>query len=71
MSIPAILVSGPNRAGLAHRVARTLADAGINVVFLVAQVVGRSYSAVFGFESDADANSAVAESGRRFADPGR
>lgn len=55
-----LVVRGPNRAGLAHRVARTLADAGINVAFLVAQVVGRSYSAVFGFENDGDAASAVA-----------
>jgi hypothetical protein len=59
-TIPALLVSGSNRAGLGHRVARALADAGINVAFLVAQVVGRSYSAVFGFESEADATRAVA-----------
>ena len=59
-AIPAVLVSGPNRAGLAHRVARALADAGINIAFLVAQVVGRSYSAVFGFASDRDATTAVA-----------
>lgn len=59
-AIPAVLVNGPNRAGLAHRVARALSDAGINIAFLVAQVVGRSYSAVFGFESDQDATSAIA-----------
>ena len=60
-AIPALMVSGPNRAGLAHRVARALADAGINVAFLVAQVVGRSYSAVFGFASEADAVKAAKE----------
>jgi hypothetical protein len=59
-AIPAVQVSGSNRAGLAHKVARALADAGINVAFLVAQAVGRSYSAVFGFESEADAARAVA-----------
>jgi hypothetical protein len=58
-AIPALLVSGANRAGVAHRVARALADAGINLAFLVAQVVGRSYSAVFGFESEADAAKAA------------
>ncbi len=59
-AIPALLVRGPNRAGLAHRVVRALGDAGINVAFLMALVVGRSYSAVFGFESDGDAASAAA-----------
>jgi hypothetical protein len=35
--------------------ARGVADAGINLSFVVAQAVGRKFSAVFGFESDADA----------------
>ena len=38
-----------------HATAQAIADAGINMDCLVAQVVGRNYSAVFGFESDADA----------------
>jgi hypothetical protein len=54
-----LLVLGDDRAGLGHAMARALADAGINLVFLVAQVVGRRYSAVFGFESAADADRAV------------
>ncbi len=53
--IPALLVEGDNRAGLGYRAAQAIADAGINLDFLVAQVVGKKYSAVFGFESDADA----------------
>jgi hypothetical protein len=57
--LPALLVTGPNRAGIAHKVACAIADAGINLSFLVAQAVGRSYSAVFGFESDADAKRAA------------
>ena len=54
-SIPALLVEGDNRAGLGYATAQAIADAGINIDFLLAQVVGRKYSAVFGFESDADA----------------
>ncbi len=54
-SLPALLVEGDNRAGLGHATTQAIADAGISLDFLVAQVVGRKYSAVFGFESDADA----------------
>ena len=56
---PTLLVHGDDRPGLGHAMARALADAGINVVFLVAQVIGRRYSAVFGFESAADADRAA------------
>lgn len=56
---PTLLVLGDDRPGLGHAMARALADAGINLVFLVAQVVGRRYSAVFGFESAADADRAT------------
>ena len=56
---PTLLVTGDDRPGLGHSMARALADAGINMVFLVAQVVGRRYSAVFGFESAADADRSV------------
>jgi hypothetical protein len=34
-------------------------DAGINMSFAMAQVVGRRYSAVFGFENEADASKAA------------
>ena len=54
-AIPALLVEGDNRAGLGYATAQAIAGAGINMDFLVAQVVGRKYSAVFGFRSDADA----------------
>jgi len=53
--IPALLVEGDNRPGLGYATAQAIADAGVSMNFLVAQVVGRKYSAVFGFESDADA----------------
>lgn len=55
---PTLLVVGDNRPGLANRIARALADSGVNIAFLVAQVVGRRYSAVFGFESEADLDKA-------------
>jgi hypothetical protein len=54
-AIPALLVEGDNRAGLGYATAQAIANAGINMDFFVAQVVGRKYSAVFGFQSDADA----------------
>jgi hypothetical protein len=57
--IPTLLVAGDNRAGLGFAISQGMADAGINMAFLVAQVVGRRYSAVFGFESDADAERAA------------
>ena len=54
-AIPALLVEGDNRAVLGYATAQAIAGSGINIDFLVAQVVGKKYSAVFGFESDADA----------------
>jgi hypothetical protein len=54
-NIPALLVEGNNRPGLGYATAQAIADAGINLDFLVAQVIGKKYSAVFGFGSDADA----------------
>jgi hypothetical protein len=59
-SIPTLIVTGDDRAGLGYALAQGMADAGINMAFLVAQVIGRKYSAIFGFESEADADRAVA-----------
>jgi hypothetical protein len=58
--IPALLVEGDNRPGLGHTIAKAVADANINLDFLVAQVFGRRYSAVIGFESSEDAKRAAA-----------
>jgi hypothetical protein len=44
---------------MGHAIAKALADAGINLDFLVAQAIGRRFSAVAGFENDADANKAT------------
>jgi hypothetical protein len=47
-----LLVEGDNRPGLGAALARGLAEAGVNIVFLVAQVVGRRFTSVIGFESE-------------------
>jgi len=59
-AIPALIATGDNRPGLGYALSRGMADARINMAFLVAQVMGRKYSAIFGFESAADADRAVA-----------
>lgn len=59
-SIPTLIVTGDDRPGLGYALAQGMADGGINMAFLVAQVIGRKYSAIFGFESEADADRAVA-----------
>src|SRR6266481_4038320 len=59
-SIPTLVVEGDNRAGQAHAISQAIADAGININFLLAQVLSRKYSAVLGFESEEDATKAVA-----------
>jgi hypothetical protein len=57
---PTLLVTGADRRGLGHAIARALGEAGINLSFLVTQVVGRRYSAVFGFSQESDADRAAA-----------
>jgi hypothetical protein len=57
--IPAVLVQGSNRAGFGYQTSRAIADAGINLAFLVAQVVGTRFSAVYGFDSVTDRDRAV------------
>lgn len=59
-SMPSLLVSGDNQAGLGRLMSTTLAAAGINIGFLVAQVVDGDFSALFGFASEADAGRAAA-----------
>jgi hypothetical protein len=57
--IPTLVVQGDNRAGLGRDLAEEMGRAGINMAFLVALVVGRRYSGVFGFESAEDAKKAA------------
>lgn len=57
--IPALLVQGDDRKGLGHAIANAIAAEGINLNFMVALVTGPRYSAVFGFDSEVDANRAL------------
>jgi len=58
-SIPTLLVEGDDRPGLGLAIAQALSEAGINMTFFVAQAMGRRFSAVLGFESEADAKTAT------------
>ncbi len=58
-SIPTLLVEGDDRPGLGFAIAQAIAEAGVNMTFFVAQAIGRRFSAVLGFESEADAKTAT------------
>jgi hypothetical protein len=58
--IPALLVEGPNRPGVGFDATNAIAGAGINLAFVVAQVIGSKFSSVYGFDSEADRRKAVA-----------
>jgi len=58
-TIPTLLVQGDDRPGLGHAIGQAIADAGINLGFLVTQVIGRKSSAVIGFDSEEDARKAA------------
>jgi hypothetical protein len=58
-AIPTLLVEGDNKPGFGHAIAQAIADTGINVSFLVAQVIGKRYSAVLGCETEVDAKTAA------------
>lgn len=57
--IPTLLVEGDNKPGLGHSIAQAIAAAGINTAFFVAQVIGRKFAAVIGFETEDDAKNAT------------
>jgi len=54
-----LFVEGDNRPGLGAAMGRALADAGVNIVFLVSLVIGRRFTAVFGFDDEALATTAT------------
>jgi hypothetical protein len=58
-AIPTLLVQGDNRPGLGHSIAQAIAEAGINVTFLVAQVIESRFSMVMGFEDEAASKQAT------------
>ena len=58
--IPAFIVSGGNKPGRVYALVNRLSEAGINLAFVSAQAVGKKFSAVIGFEKEADAKKAEA-----------
>jgi hypothetical protein len=57
--IPCLLVEGDDRPGLGGAIGRALADAGINIAFLMAAAIGRRFTAVVGFADEAAARAAT------------
>ncbi len=53
-TISCLLVEGDDRPGLGARLARAVAGEGVNISFLMAETIGRKFSALFGFANDAD-----------------
>ena len=58
-AVPVLLIESDNWHGLGYGLTKGIGDAGIDVSFVMAQVVGRRYAAVFGFKSDDDAAKAA------------
>jgi len=58
-AIPTLLVEGDDQPGLGHTIAQVIAGAGINIAFLMAQVIARKFAAVIGFETEDDATRAM------------
>ena len=55
-----VRVEGPNKAGIGFQLTQALAGANLNLRALSAQVIGKTFSAVFAFDSDSDANEGLA-----------
>jgi hypothetical protein len=58
-ALPVLLVQGDNRPGLGHAITEAIAEAGINITFLVAQVIGEQFSAVIALQDEAAAKQAT------------
>jgi hypothetical protein len=58
-SLHSVRVEGPDRAGLGAKMTGALADAGINLRGVSGAAVGRRAVTYFGFDSGADADTAV------------
>jgi hypothetical protein len=56
---PCLKVEGDDRKGLGAQMARALSDAGISMAFLMAQTIGRKFTAAIGFLSVEDAAKAT------------
>jgi hypothetical protein len=55
VAMPCLHVTGPNRPGLGYAIASRIAAAGININFLVTQVMGRQFTSVVGFDTEVEA----------------
>jgi hypothetical protein len=58
-SLHSVRVEGPDRAGLGAKMTGALADAGINLRGLSGAAIGRRAVTYFGFDSGADADTAM------------
>ena len=58
-SLRSVRVEGPDRAGLGTKMARALADAGINLRGVSAAAIGRRAVTYFAFDSAADADNGI------------
>ena len=58
-SIPTLIAVGDDKPGLGYAMSKAIAAAGINMGFMVAQVIGRKFTAIIGFENEADAAKAA------------
>lgn len=58
-SIPTLIVEGDDKPGLGQAIAEAISGARVNMIFFVAQTIGRKFSAVLGFETEADAKTAT------------
>src|SRR5216684_985760 len=56
---PTLLVEGDDKPGLGLAIAQAIAGAGTNMTFFVALSIGRRFSAVLGFETEADTKAAA------------
>jgi hypothetical protein len=58
-SLHSVRVDGPDKAGLGAKMAKALADAGINLRGISAAALGRRAVSYFAFDNAADADNAV------------
>lgn len=57
--VSCLLVSGDDRPGIGARISQALAEAGINICFVMTLVAGKKYVSIMGFDSERDADKAV------------
>lgn len=58
--IVCLIVEGEDHPGLAHKMAKAIADSGVNLRHATCQGVKQHFLACFGFQNDADAEKAKA-----------